>query len=408
MGMRRQAALLRRRDFGLIWWGGLVSRIGDGFTLIAISWFFAERNAPAELGLWFLCFELAAIAGGILLSGVMDAYSRRWLMVLDSLVRAAAIAVIPAVGLFTDPGLGVLLPAAAVLGFFSPTADVGLRTITVDLVEPSELIEANSLEQVQWITASLVGPALAGVVVAAAGALTALWIDAASFAVFAAALIAMSERADRLHGQGGGRRSFLRDVRGGIAYICREPIMWGIIQLTAGARIANGGMAVALPFLVQDLGGGSVAYGVIGTIGGAAGLVGTVAAGPLYPRVSATLAVTALSVFQGVALLAIALQPPLVVVALVIGLMSFTLAPWNVFLLTLRQRLVPPELLGRVMSLTMLSIRAGEPVGAGLGGAMLGPLGPAAVIGAAGLLALANSAASLASRRWRRLEMRVG
>jgi predicted MFS family arabinose efflux permease len=96
------------------------------------------------------------------------------------------------------------------------------------------------------------------------------------------------------------------------------------------------------------------------------------------------------------------------VVALVIGLMSFTLAPWNVFLLTLRQRLVPPELLGRVMSLTMLSIRAGEPVGAGLGGAMLGPLGPAAVIGAAGLLALANSAASLASRRWRRLEMRVG
>src|SRR5262249_56382662 len=112
-------------------------------------------------------------------------------------------------------------------------------------------------------------------------------------------VVAMSGRGERLHGEGGRGRSLVQDVRGGMAYIRREPIMWGIIQLTAGARIANGGMSVALPFLVQDLGGGSVAYGVLGTVAGAAGLVGPVPARPLHPRAPPAPARTAPSGLQG-------------------------------------------------------------------------------------------------------------
>jgi hypothetical protein len=68
----RQIALLGRRDFGLLWWGALLSRLGDVFTLLGLSWLLAERDAAGELAVVLVALEVAAIAGGVALSGVMD------------------------------------------------------------------------------------------------------------------------------------------------------------------------------------------------------------------------------------------------------------------------------------------------------------------------------------------------
>ena len=402
-GLCAQLSLLGRRDYGLLWWGGMVSRVGDAFTLVAVSWLLAERDAGGQLGVVLVAYEVAAIVGGLVLSGLMDAFSRRWLMIGDSVARALAVGSIPLVGLFHAPGLETLVPAMAVLGFFSPTADVGMRALTVDLLAPDELAAGNSLEQLQWTLSWLAGPALAGLLIDATGALTALWVDAASFALFAVCLALMSRRADVLHRAGGG--GFRRDIAEGLAYVGRQPHMRVVVQLVAGARVSEGMWMLALPFLVHDAGGGAGAFGALVAAMGVGSVVGSLLSGSLRMRWSLTIGLSTMFLAEAALLATIALTPPLPVIGVILAVMGVVFAPANVWLLTLRQRVAPPELLGRVLSVTMMLNRAGQPAGTALGGATIGVLGPAGLFAAgAGLLA-ADSGLSLAWRSWRRLPL---
>jgi predicted MFS family arabinose efflux permease len=408
-GLRRLIAVLRDRDVALLFAGGLLSRIGDGFTIVAVSWLLAERGSPQDLGLFFLVYEVAAITGGLALTGILDAASRRLIMVVDCVVRGVAVAAIPFADLvFGESGLGVLLASAAVLGLFSPAADVASRAMVVGLVDEQDLTAANAAESVTWTVTWLVGPALGGVLVATIGSLPTLWIDSVTFFAFAAALLAMSPRADHLPEREDARRSFVGDLREGLAYVRREKLMLTIIQLTAGARFVEGALIVALPFLVIDVGGGAGAYGIIIAALGLGSLLGSLLTAAVPLGVRMTRAITGFAIVNGAAVLVLALRPPLWVIAVLFLAESTVTAPWNIYLLTMRQRVPPAHLVGRVLSLTMLLNRAGQPAGSAAGGALLGPLGLAGLLGACGVLQVGNAASTVLSRRWWGFPMRAG
>jgi MFS family permease len=406
-GFTSLLSLLRHRDFALLWWGGLVSLIGNGFTIVAISWLLAERGSPEHLGLFFLVFEVAAIGGGLLLTGIMDAYSRRRLMILDSVIRGLAVALIPAVELVTPVGLGVLLVSAAVLGVSSPAAAVGQRAMVVELLDETRLGAANAAESIQWTTSWLVGPAIGGLLVAVIGPLPTLWIDAATFLVFVLALGAMSARADRLPRRASQRRSYRADLAEGLAYVRRERLVWTIVQLTAGARFAEGVFLVALPFLVIEVGGEAHHLGLLLAVGGAGSLLGSLVAAAVRLPLAMTHAITLCAAAGGVAMLLTSLTPPLWLLTVIFATETIISAPWNIYILTLRQRVPPQELVGRVLSLTMLLNSAGQPAGSAAGGALLGPIGLPAVLAGCGVLQIANAASSLLSRTWRTFPMRT-
>jgi MFS family permease len=400
-------SLLRDRDFALLWWGGLVSNIGNGFTIVAVSWLLAERGSPEDLGLFFLVFEVAAIVGGLLLTGIMDAHSRRRLMIVDAMVRGLAVALVPAVGLVTPVGLGVVLASAGVLGVSSPAAAVGQRAMVVELLDETRLGAANAAEGVQWTTSWLVGPAIGGVLVAVIGPLPTLWVDAATFLVFALALSAMSARADRLPHRASQRRSYRADLSEGLAYVRRERLMWTIVQLTAGARLAEGVFLVALPFLVIQGGGEAHHLGLLMAVGGTGSLLGSLIAAAVRLPLAMTHAITLFAAAGGVAMLLTSLTPPLWLLAAIFAVETVISAPWNIYILTLRQRVPPQELVGRVLSLTMLLNSAGQPAGSAAGGALLGTIGLPAVMAGWGALQIAKAGYSHLSRTWRTFPMRT-
>jgi predicted MFS family arabinose efflux permease len=327
-------------------------------------------------------------------------------MILDQVVRGVAVALIPAVELVTPVGLGALLVSAGLLSLFSPAAAMGQRAMVVELLDGEDLNAANAAEGIQWTTAWLVGPAIGGVLVAVVGPLPTLWIDAASFFVFAGALAAMSARADRLPHREIARHGFRRDLAEGFAYVRREPLMLTIVQLTAGARFVEGAFLVALPFLVLEAGGEAYVFGLLMAAGGVGSLLGSVVVAGVHLRVPMTLAVTVCATGGAIAALAIALQPPLWAVGAIFFAETVITSPWNVYILTLRQRVPPPELVGRVLSLTMLMNSAGQPAGSGAAGALLGPIGVGGVIAAGGALQLVSATSTLLSRRWRTFPMR--
>ena len=171
---------------------------------------------------------LPAVAVGLFLGPLLDRISRRGLMIVSDLVRAAVFCTLP---FANTAGQIVALAGIAGLatGFFRPAVYAGLP----NLVDEQELARANSLiqtsENVSWTVAPIIGGAL----VAASGPELAYWLNGASFVV--SALLLLRLPADKLQGALAVSRGHLRDLKDGFARVLRTRalltvlVVWTIV-----------------------------------------------------------------------------------------------------------------------------------------------------------------------------------
>ena len=183
---------LRHRDFRLLWAGQAVSTVGDALNIVALAVFALERGyGPSGLGAMLAARTVAMILflplGGI----VGDRMSRRGLMIASDGVRAGAIIALALVPASTPLALvaGLAFLVGAGQSFFRPA----YGALMPGIVPAKDLVSANSLTAVARQGASVLGPAIGGALVALAGVRLALVVDAATFAVSSATLIAVRE-----------------------------------------------------------------------------------------------------------------------------------------------------------------------------------------------------------------------
>lgn len=176
----------RRPAFRRFWLGMMISRAGDAFTIVALSWLVLGIAGPVQLGVVLMCFGLPRIVGGPLAGRLLDRSRPRILLVLDNSGRGLLIAAVP--GLLWTHNLAVadLYPIAAACALLSSVTEVAEAALVPRLVHDDQLDAANSLLSANWEVASIAGPAVAGVIVASIGAPVALLIDPVSFAVMSA------------------------------------------------------------------------------------------------------------------------------------------------------------------------------------------------------------------------------
>jgi hypothetical protein len=268
--------------------------------------------------------------------------------------------------------------------FFAP-ASTGLLPI---VVRAELLQQANALRGLAQSAGMVAGPALAGVLVASAGPGVALAVDAGTFAVSAAFLLALRVRAL----PPAETQSFVRELRDGWREFRARDWVWGIVLGSGLANMLAAGWQVLGPIQAQRELGGAAAWAAIATAFG----VGSVLGGALIlrrrverPLLVGVLAVVMLPVPW--ALIAIAAPTALIAAAALIsggGLMVFN-ALWE----TTLQAEIPPESLSRVSAYDWLGSFAFNPVGA----ALVGPI--AAGVGIAPAL-LACSALAFAVNAW--------
>jgi len=180
-----------------------VSLTGDGVFLIAMAWqVYALSNAPTALAMVGVAMTVPTLVL-LLLGGVLsDRFDRRRLMVASDLIRALAVGAIATLSLAGALELwqlvALVIPYAAGNAFFGPAFDA----IVPDIVSDGQLAQANALDQlVRPIAQRLAGPAIGGVLIEVAGIGAAFALDALSFAVSAAAVLAMSSRAPAAHAE---------------------------------------------------------------------------------------------------------------------------------------------------------------------------------------------------------------
>ncbi len=391
-------AVLREREFRLLWSGQLVSVVGDGMLLVALSFAVLDLTGSVEdVGLALAASRaplvLTVLAGGV----VADRLPRRTVMVGADLVRLGCQAASAALLLGGHARLWQLLvlqaAAGTAAGFFYP-AQNGIWPLTM----PPELYQqGNALRGVADSGARVVGPALGGLLVVAVGAGWALAADAVSFGVSAASLGLLRLP---VHVPPVPQR-FLRDLADGWREFRSRTWLW-LSVVTAGSigNFFSAFFPALGPGIAKAHLGGAGAWGTIVALQGLGGLVGGLLVLRLRARRPLSVAHLGWGLFFAPSL-ALAFVAPTAVIAaatFAVGLgAGVAQALWD----TALQRHVPGEALSRVAAYDWFGSLVFNPAGFAAAGFLAGALGSrATLLAAAGWFVVAGSTlASLPSIR---------
>lgn len=366
------AVVAEQRRFALFFAGQSLSTLGDRVAFVALPFaVLAIGGTAADIG-FVVAAGLVPMLLVVPVSGVWaDALPRNVVMLVSDWVRGSCQAASAALLLTGVAQVWHLVALMALYGvadaFFSP-ASTGLLPL---LVPADQVQGANALLGVTRSAALVVGPALAGVGVAAFGPGAALAFDAATFA--ARALLLARVRLPRA--EPGGRVPFGRMFLDGLAQVRSRP--WIGAVLTAAAVyhvVVLPGVYVLGPVVAQEEFGGASTWALVIAAFGVGSLVGDLVSLRVRPRRPLTWAVVALLVAAGQPL-AIALVPSAVAIAALEAVAGAAFAVFFVLWATTLQRRVPGAVLSRVSSYDHLVSTGLMPLGLALAGPLAGAVG---------------------------------
>lgn len=392
---------LADRDFRLLFSGETISVLGDQFHFVALAWLALQLTGSGlVLGTVLMT---AAIPRAILMlvgGAFSDRFSPRTLMLTSNLVRGLVVGTLAALVLTDNAQLWQLYLLAGVFGIVDAFFFPAMHTIMPMLVTERQLPAANALVQGAEQLAALIGPALAGLLVAAVQTGPAFAIDAASFLVAALALALL--RGGRRSGPltaDGSSRGILGTIGGGIAYAWADPALRSLILVIAAINFAfTGPVSVGMAWLAEvRFDGGPAAFGFLLAGYGGGAVVGAIVAGSLavVPRLGAI--VVAISALLGLGLAGIGLAPNVPVALAIMTAMGVLVGFTSVRVRSWIQARVPDEVRGRVMSVVMLGSFGTAPVSFAAAGALVDAGATTAMfVGAGGIMI----AAGLAGVAW--------
>ncbi|MCE1254497.1 MAG: MFS transporter [Anaerolineae bacterium] len=363
------------RDFRLLWLGSATSNLGDQFSLIAMPWLVLQLTGdPLALGI-VLALEGIPRAVFMLVGGaITDRLSPRLIMIISDLIRFGLTALMALLVLSGYIQLwmvyGIALAFGLVAGFAVPAAN----SIVPTLIPEKDLQAGNSISMGTTQLISFLGPTLAGLVIAAftqsnTGITLAFAIDAFSFVVSAVTMLAMQNRGAQTQADETG---LLESIRDSLVYLWNNHdlrFMFTIILLTN--FIFTGPLLVGIPVLASEkLIEGSVAYGLLMSAYAGGTLAGFLLAGVL-PRptgkiLSVIMLLLLLSFGVGMSLFSIVTTTWIdFVLMMLMGIGNGYIA---ILVITWFQNSTPKAMLGRMMSLVMLSSTGLLPVSQALSG----------------------------------------
>lgn len=360
--LRQAFRALHNVNYRLFWSGQIISMIGTWMQRIAQAWLVLNlTHSPVALGIVTACQTVPVLAF-VLFGGVIaDRVPKRRLLVITQcimLVQAAILAVLVAGGWINLIQLYIL---AAILGTATALDSPTRQAFVKELVGPTDVPNAVALNSLVFNTARLVGPALAGLTIAAIGVAGCFTVNALSFIAVIAGLLLM--RPERFYDiPNAPRGKVLEQIAEGLRYAVHTPDIALVMILMGVIGTFGYNFTVLLPLIATYvLHTGSIGFGAltsamaVGSLGAALGIAYN---GQVTQR---TLLVGATG-FSAL-LLVLALSTHWVTtIAVLIALGTFSI----VFTATANSRLqivTPPQLRGRVMSLYTMLFLGSTPIG---------------------------------------------
>jgi MFS family permease len=338
-----------------VWNGSLISRTGDEITFLALPWLVLQlTHSPFQLGIVAALQNLPFLLFTLIAGVYADRWDRRRIMLGADLLRFAGLATIPIAALFGVLTMAQIYVIAFLAGAGRVWFDVAHYALLPGIVEPDQLVDANSKFQTSDGVSVLLGPSIGGFLIKLAGAANAIALDAASFLVSAAAIFTLpSLRASQSPAERGWRAQLV----GGLRYLVQQrPIFENAVALMALLFFGTMVDAVFVYYAQHEL---HLDAALTGIVLAAAGL-GPIVFGLLAPQVNRRFrtgqVMVATTLLSGpmLAILDLAVLLPKPVAIAVAGVsvaLSFGMAAlWNVATLSYRQAIIPGHLMSRVNS----------------------------------------------------------
>ena len=368
--MKAYLSVLRIADYRKLWFGSLLSLLGDGATWTALAWLALDQGGTAALGVIGICYMLPVTIGGAVVGPVLDRFSRRNLLIADNLIRGAAVLSVPLTAMAGDVSLGMLYLVAAVYGLFKIVPLGVVPAVVPELVDKDQLQPAAALETIGYGVAGLAGPALGGLLIPVIGGEGVLAIDAASYGVFAILVWLMKAKLPRPEPEE-GEAPVSRGWRPALRLLFGDRVLLAITLSFMAFNCVFGMITVTTPWLVKfELGDHPELLGLLLAVLSGAELVGSFIGGTLKPVDRVMLRMGLLQICAGLGLVLLLGRSliPVMLGLVVVGVLS---GPVTVSSMALRMARIPAVVRGRTMTLMRTLMNASPPLGAAIAGLLL-------------------------------------
>lgn len=388
--VRRLSAALSptQRPLWALLLGNLISGLGNTFSMLAIPWFvLATGGSASQTGLTVAVGTVPYILVGIFGGVIVDRVGPKRTAIVSDICSGVSVALIP----LLHVTIGLEFWQLLVLVFLGALLDGPGNTARLALFP--DLIQRSGIDQERantWFTltvriAGVLGAPLAGVLIAAFGSTTLLWLNAFSFAIAAViTLVAIPDirvvpaevPSAALGTRAAPVRTYLRDVRDGFRFLFGNRLLFALVVTSSlGTLLAEPIYGVILPVYANEVLGSAAQLGFIFGALGAGSIVGNVVYLAIANRFSRGAILIGGYAIRALCFAVFLTSPTWWVIAIAIFIGAVALEPSNPMVMSIYQEQVPANMRGRVFGARYAIAGCAFPVGLVVYGGLLSTIG---------------------------------
>ncbi|KRL04412.1 MFS transporter [Liquorilactobacillus oeni] len=364
---------IKNRNFSCLWVGFLISSLGDWLYRIALPLIILTRtgsayHAATTFGISFIPWIVFSLVGGSL----ADNYAKKKILIIGNLFAAFVSLLLIFVLMRNQINFVFLYFAVFLLASVDPLIHPSFQSIIPEIVDVKQLTGANAAIQIIDNTLSIIGPLMGGSLVTLLGGSNALWIELVSFLITAVTLSGLPKYEVKEKQIIHTIKKLWLDVVEGAEYSIHQKVIFSGSMMFLFTNFALNMFEANFIFYMTE----SLNYPIFkATSAMALGGVGALIAGLLGSRIvnyfKAGFLLSSSTLLAGLSTLLLLINTNYIYIGTVLGIVSFFGTINVITYFTLRQKTVPKQLLGRVVSVTRMVSYASIPVGSWFGGVLL-------------------------------------
>ncbi|MDO4814228.1 MAG: MFS transporter [Gemella sp.] len=354
------------KNYKLLWSAFFVSDVGDWLQRIALPILVLNKtgsvfHAASLYGVSFLPWLLFSLLGGIF----ADRYNKIKVLVTGYALATVFSLVLGFSFLQDTPNLVYVYILTFLLSSVEPISHPSFNSLIPKIVNKENLAKANSNLQLVDNTLNLLAPLLSGILLLWINPVLLLFANTLTFLVAAILLIFIKVKdTDKNFEQ-----NILKSLLEGLAYVKESKIILSGSLLFLGTNLGiHMFQGIFVYYITKTLNYSTLEYGIILSLGGLGAILGSLCAPRILGKYKSGNIIVVSTIIAGVATIILMLNSNLAFIGLSMLVMNFCGNINVISYFTLRQKVVPKEILGRVVSVTRMISYATIPLGAYLGG----------------------------------------
>lgn len=364
------------KNFCLIWFGKIISQLGDKFYAIALSWWILqETNSPSIMGLFLLVSVLPGILLGFFAGALTDRWKRKNILVTTDIIRGFLVLLISYMSMSELLQVWHVFVIAFCLSMAAAFFDPAVQAIIPEIVEKEDLPKANSMSQMVGGICTVAGPMLGAMGVSLIGMTWIFLLNSISY--FVSAVLSLFIFVNKAYRNFDEKKYLWQDIREGIGFLKKQKNVTLVLKIIAIAHFFLGSLMVSLPFLANSLEGVGVNnLGYLEMMMGAGLIGGSLFIGTRRKAVIEEKKLVAFIMTVGVCFIVISIAKLIganIVYAYMVELsvIGVCIAFASVFWQSLLQKYTPAHMTGRVFSISSLVGNVSLPLAYGIYGFLL-------------------------------------